>query len=217
MPYSIGSLVFSSKKKSSDYVRRILTKLGCCKIRQGHEYYGFFIDLLQNHCDLANKIGTGILYVRIKKNPLNRRAYETHIMRTDHTSVCFSWKCCAEHTGYSYKYELTSALRFAIGSQIKHHLMNNKRKCNMCGTKSAMFEVDHISTFLKLSTDFMNTCVHPCPRSFNKDKDTNQYAFKKSAHKFRKQWQWYHKTNAELQILCHRCHKKKHLKIIRVY
>lgn len=214
MPYKTGLLEFKTKKESETYTRNIINDIGENTINNTHKHFQFFVDLLNNHHKREDKIGCGVDAFIITKNARGT-GYETQIRRIDNTIESFSWKDCANHTHKNTLQLLEVAMRYTIDSQIQDFRNNNPEICANCKQKT-ICAVDHKEpTFNQIKNSFLAT-VQCLPSEFDKDITTHQQKFKECDADFEEKWKIYHKTEANLQYLCSKCHKEKTKNDIRM-
>lgn len=76
--YFIGEKGFTTKKECENYTRKIINNLGCCKIEKSHSDFNFFYDLIKNHPESDEKIGSGIDYFFIQPNPIVKKIFSDY-------------------------------------------------------------------------------------------------------------------------------------------
>ena len=201
----IGELKFKSKTQAEKYTRDIIMKLQICEIDKDNEYFNFFHDLLLRHDEYNIKVDKGIKSFLIRHNKLNKLAYEMYVKRIDESECVFSWRYCC---GILLSDDLTRALRYGITKQILRFRNNNDNICQLCNKDQGIFHVDHIKPFSIIKKEFLKQNQLIVPSSFIRSIDNN-IKFKREDKEFKKQWRKYHKSEAELQILCDKCNLKK--------
>jgi len=159
-----------------------------------------FVDVLQNHPEYTDKVGTGIESISIRMNRQNRAARELYITRTDGSEIDISWVICFTGKNRSYKSLLQLAMREAISPQILEFLKHNPA-CNKCGAANHL-EVDHLEPSFKELSSMVNF-----PPQIFLDGKYNGPVLQESNEKTK--WINFHKENARLQVLCKSCHKVK--------
>jgi hypothetical protein len=127
------------------------------------------------------------------------------IKRLDNTECVFSWRYCC---GIVLSDDLTRALRYGISKQILNFKNNNENICQLCNKDNGNFHVDHIKPFSIIKNEFLKQNQLNIPSLFIRSIDNN-IKFKREDKEFKKQWRHYHKSEAELQILCDKCNLKK--------
>lgn len=214
--YCIGSLKFKTKIACETYTRNVINSLGICIIDKKHSEFNFFMDLICNHSEKLEKIGTGVCYFKIDKNKMNLKAYHTSIVRNDGSLIDFSWRhCCAFRAVEDYQ-NLQQAMRYAV----KKTTLNYKRECNseddhlicnICKTTDEEwnnYHVDHMKpSFKTLTHTFLKT--NTPPTMFDDHKIRFHAIFKYEDKKFNDNWKIYHDTHCNLQILCRTCNSTK--------
>jgi hypothetical protein len=209
--YRIGQLTFKTKKACEEYVRGILSELGCIRVGPGHSKWAFLNNVLNNHPEKEFKIGTGVDYFWIKKNEVGN-GYATMIRRMDGSVADFSWRYCCEFKKRSVTENVTRAMRNAVTEDI----VNFKKgfgynfTCALCkkqGTDSHDFHADHVHPFCHIKTEFLsNEPVHPTKFA---DTLVGATCFHADDAEFEERWVRFHKNKARLQILCANCNLSK--------
>jgi hypothetical protein len=212
--YYIGDLKFNTKKECEEYTRNIINNLGCCIINKEHSLFSFFIDLIENHPKHDEKIGLGVDYFHIIKNPISPKYYQTMIKRVDGSNVDFSWVYCCQFKERTVKFELNQAMRTAIHNDIvKFRTQQTKIMCNLCKLTEESWDNYHIDhdnpSFQKLQNNFFSITKNPIPKTFNQDNKYYSTIFKEEDSKFKNEWVLYHNQNCNLQILCKKCNLEK--------
>lgn len=213
--YFIGEIGFKTKKECENYTRIKISDIGRTEIRDDNENFQFFMDLIHNHPECEEKCGCGINYFFIQRNPLNSKANQTMIKRTDGTSTDFSWVYCCQFKPRSDKYNLTRAMRESISPQtIKFKQSQIKLICNICKSineEYSNYHVDHNEPpFRVLRDTFLSHTDLNVPTSFGDCLKTNLTIFKNDDINFNNAWTSYHESNCSFQILCKTCNLKKH-------
>jgi len=211
--YNIGDIQFKTKKECETYTRNIINSLGCCTINKTHTQFNFFENLLKNHQEYTDKMGTGIEYFYIIKNPLNKKCFHAMIQRTDGSKTDFSWLDCCKFKKRSTKEDLTKAMREAVKFDMIEFKRSNKLICNLCNVENLPYDkyhIDHVEpSFKTLSEDFLKTKQN-IPTTFSECKTTYTTIFKDEDKEFKNEWFLYHHNNCKLQVLCSCCNFKKH-------
>ena len=212
--YFIGDIQFNSKKKCEDYTRNIINNLGCCKIDTNHEYFNFFLNLIKNHPEYHDKIGTGIDYFYIMPNPLVSKYFQTMIKRTDGTDIDFSWVYCCKFKERTSKEDLLRSLRAAIkGIVIDFKQKQGKMICNYCKNENELYEnyhVDHDNpSFDTLKNNFLQSTTKQIPSSFGNCEKYQLTIFNPEDEDFKNEWIEYHNKYCNFQILCRNCNAAK--------
>ena len=205
----------------------IIKKLGCGKIKQGDEYFSFFLNLIYRHHRFKEKIGEGIRCFRIKMTEIDPSQYELQIKRRSigdeeiqqygkYKYESFDWYYCS--TGIKAS-DLTAASSRVVGCFRYQYKLNNRNEdgswtCKYCEKNthnSKEIHTDHIYPQSKLLEDYCRT-RNDIPSIFDKDKQTNETKFKSNDRKFHKGWIKYHNEHAEFQLLCKECNREKGVK-----
>ena len=213
--YYIGKLEFKTKKDCVNYTRKIINNLGCCKIDREHEYFNFLDNLIKNHSEYFEKIGSGVDYYYIVSNALNKKYYQTMIKRLDGLNIVFSWVHCCEFKARNINYSLNYAMRQAIKDDVIKYKQDQKELiCNFCNVINipySEYHVDHDEPpFRVIKDNFLKLNNNISPLLFGKCSETNIPIFKDEDNIFKNEWVEYHNKNSSFQILCKSCNIKKH-------
>ena len=213
--YSIGNIVFKTKKACEEYTRTKIKKLGCCIIDNGHVDFIFFENLLKNHHDYDKKIGVGIDYFYIIPNPINQNYYQTMIKRLDKSIIDFSWVYCCKFKVRSITEDLTAAMREAIKEETIAYKKNQIiLQCNICKSDNELYgdyQVDHdFPPFRDIKNNFLNLTPSIIPQTFSSCNKYYTTIFNDKDKEFKNEWIDYHNKNCSFQILCRSCNLKKH-------
>jgi glutaredoxin-related protein len=212
MKYFIGKKGFKTKKGCEKYTREIIYKLGLGEIDENHEYFTFFLDLLNNHNDFEEKNGVGVFCFIIQSNQLVRSRYEMSIKRKDGSSVVFSWVSCCEFKTKPISHYLSQAMRRAIADDVISYKRSEIIKCNNCGSESENYENYHVDhddiSFKTLMDNFLKTTKLTPPITFDKCKG-NLTCFKSDDLIFKTEWVNYHTIHRQYQLLCRTCNLTK--------
>lgn len=158
--------------------------------------------LLSRHPSWHEK-KAGATSLVVKQNKINKKAREIYLVRTNGSLLDISWRvCCTKNPKKNSKLSMIKgAAREAIWQQVADKL---PATCK-CGNKAT--EVDHVSpTFAELFNSFTgfdradNVLLEDC-------KITNRPYLSSPAQRIA--WQQFHRVNAVLEPLCHRCHVNK--------
>ena len=211
MKYNIGKLGFKTKDAAKKYTRSIVNSLGTGVIKNDHESYNFFMDLIQNHSERDEKTGVGIDFFEFVIHPVYQNLSGL-IHRVDGTIIDFSWVHCCEFKPRDPIINFTSALRMAIYPQTRKFKQWNSLVCSICDIDDLspdQYQVDHVKPFSLLKQEFMSQMSYPMPILFDDDPVMNSAIFKKEDSLLELEWVQYHHTHATLQILCKSCNLKK--------
>ena len=205
---NIGNKHFPTKKACEEYTRQLIKSLDICEIRKGSDNYEYFDKLLEYHKSYEEKIGCGIDYFYITRNPIKWSDLMTMICRVDGSSTNFSWKKCSNaRFGTDFGY-LNRALRNSISDVVIKFKKENELICCECKVKNlpySEYHCDHVYPFSKLRDDFLNGRQYP--KMFT-DRDYNK-VFRDEDKEFEDAWIGYHNSIATFQILCRNCNEKK--------
>ena len=216
--YYIGELEFNTQKNCKDYTRSIIDELGCCIINKDNDKFIFFNNLIKNHYDCNNKIGIGIDYFFIKRNPMNNNFFETWIKRLDGSETDFSWIKCSISKKRIISDDLVIAMRTAIKDEIISYKQRSRLICNYCKIENKNHEnyhVDHDNpSFQELKDNFLQLTKKQTPLTFDEyfefdGKRYNTRVFKDEDEDFKNDWIGYHNKNCNFQILCRECNLTK--------
>ena len=211
MKYYIGSLGFKTKDAARKYTRSIVNSLGPCIIKNDHEYYNFFMDLINNHSERDEKIGVGIDFFEFYIHPIYKKLSGL-IGRLDGTRIDFSWVHCCEFKPRDLIANFKSALRMAIKNQTRKFKQSNSLICCICKVDDLLpdqYHVDHVKPFSLLHQEFINKTNYQIPILFDDHISFQNAIFKKEDYLLESEWVQYHHTHATLQILCKSCNLKK--------
>jgi hypothetical protein len=175
---------FKTKKDKHAFVKNIIYKNGCGYIKDDHEYFELFKELVEN------KNYSNIFYFSIVPNRINTKTYECQVHLEDGSIKVFSWTKCVSNRVETSHHKLRNTMRSAIVSDILS-FKNNAICCNYCGNVEYL-HADHIEPFRNLADNFI---------SEHGSTATEEWV---------NAWKIYHKQNASLQILCASCNYKKH-------
>lgn len=206
MKIEVNGLLFSSKTKLDEYVKKIISSIGVTSsLKQtGEENYKFFVELFKRHPKYPEKID-GMCDVSITYNKIGKGLC-LNIIKQDGTIDDISWKMCVSE---KEKDNFKSALRVAIHDQISLFRENNENKCALCfTTKNVEYHVDHEIHFEELVHNFLKTCKLNKPTQFQNAED-NRKKFKTEDKDYEDEWNIYHKQHAKLRILCKSCNLKR--------
>jgi hypothetical protein len=202
-----GSKHFSSKKELENYIRGIIKTIGLCESVKAHniEYYNFFIDLFRRHPNYPEKI-YGIIDIIITENKVNSTYLELNMLKEHNIVEDISWRKCisgAERDNFK------SALRIAIQDQIDCFRNNNSKKCELCNIEEDIeYHVDHINHFEEIVYEFLQNTKFSKPTIFRSIYD-NRKAFMEIDKEYENMWKIFHKSKAQLRILCRSCNLKR--------
>lgn len=208
--YFVGNVMFTSKKACENYVRNEIKKIGYKTIYQHTVEFLFLENVFKNHSEYETKKGNGIDYFVITPNPLTGRDFQTKFIRPDGSEEVFSWVYCCQFKPRTNLENLTRAMREAIKNDIIEFKHKSQHKCQICGTEESDFHVDHnFPPFRDLKTNFLNTTTTQQPTYFTECPVYCLTKFREEDSEFCREWQTYHLSNANLQMLCKTCNLKK--------
>jgi hypothetical protein len=185
---------FKTKKDKHAFVKNIIYKNGCGYIKDDHEYFELFKELVEN------KNYSNIFYFSIVPNRINTKTYECQVHLEDGSIKVFSWTKCVLNRVETSHHKLRNIMRSAIVSDILS-FKNNAICCNYCGNVEYL-HADHIEPFRDLADNFISEHgMGSAPSDGVRSNATEEWV---------NAWKIYHKQNASLQILCASCNYKKH-------
>ena len=190
-----------NKTAKRNHFKTILNKgLSQSLYNERYNDYIELVELFKNHPEYPNKLRElkDICIVRNKRTP---KYYEFNLIRTDGTREDISYIECISPSNKS----LNEALRYCVQPQIDHFRDNNIMKCKFCNktSRTEEIQVDHITMFKVLTTDFLKNKKH-IPTEFDSSY-FNGAMFKDDDKMFANEWYEYHLNNAELRPLCKTC------------
>lgn len=203
----VGDLKFKTQKELENFVREILVNTGANNAIS-KENEKFFHDLIERHPEKLQKIGSGVKEFRVVQNATNRKALGLDIIRIDGSRIDISWKTCVSGKGATIEKKLKSAMRQAVGEQIRD-FRNAKLivgvLCERCGIKlDGRGHVDHDLTFDLLVKQFLQDFPN-YPSDFDDSPDGEMAIFKREHTQYKDIWSSFHKTHAKLLLTCERC------------
>ena len=210
---NIGLLNFQTQQKAYEYSKNIIYDLGPCEIDNSHEYFNFFVDLINNHSEVNEKKGIGISTFIIKKDNYSGDFLTMYLKRLDDSIIDFSWTHCSKRTKKTYKMLMAGAMRSAVTDYILLFLQSQKKKiCKLCNNSdtATKYHVDHsYPCFSLLAKDFINSYDGLIPDKFDDNHKKHMSIFLEKDYDFEIKWKEYHNLNCNLQILCKTCNLKK--------
>ena len=213
--YHFDGKRFKSKNAVNDNIRGVKKQILECKcglINPDNKYFSFLYEIVNNHRNKEEKIGTGISYFYFVVDLF--MTDQLRIQRTDGTDVqcsCVYSKIIPTSTQNVESNKLNTALRNAIRDQIiAYKNLTNDLKCVYCGSVENC-EIDHIIPFSILCYRFFDTIdKSQIPTKFYKDiqRSCSLFFLEKDID-FENRWKEYHQLNATFQVLCKTCNRKK--------
>ena len=201
-----------TQKQLSQYVRKILDKIGLCNsiINSYPELWEVFMYLFKRHSNYPEKFNR-LTDIKIRYNPVHKTQLETIIVKNngDEDDVSIMNRCITRKP----KDNLTIAMRNSIKPQteefkIKEFKNNSIMKCVLCHDTKEI-ETDHYKPqFKDLKTNFLNIWKNLLPNIFESGKN-NSKIFKKKDNEFEKNWIEFHRENAILRLLCKKCNSSR--------
>jgi hypothetical protein len=202
----VGNMQFKDKDELYNSTKKKLETLNGLILEEGHIDFQYFVDLFHLHHDVASKIGDGIKGFRISKNPINKKAMATFLIRNDGTEIDFSWKNCCTQVWKKDKRFYYDAMR----SSIVRTKPYAKNECEICKTVNGPFEKHHATPFRNIADQFIKE--HP---EILKAKLTNGVGtyFHCDSKDIEQLWIDYHDTVVRWMYLCRTCHNKEDKKL----
>ena len=206
----LGDLTFKTKKECKTHMRQLMQKLDAGTIiDKNDKLFNFFVDLIHRHVEKDIKIGCGISHFLIELNMWKNK--NIRLVRTDDSSIDFSWVCAIDKKSKNSYDLLRQAMRFKILNQIQDYknLFESPYSCNICKILTETVDVDHYGIeFQALVDNFINENPE-YPETYDDEPLFHVAVFKQCDNEFAKKWEEYHKRYSKLQLLCVDCHKKK--------
>lgn len=212
-PVTFLNKEYKTQKEFEKYVKKIIyNDIGICndvKNTYQDKYY-LLLKILERHPNFNSKT-ENMCNIKIVCDTLNKKALKILILKNDGTNIDISWRCAITGKPKSKKFELMSAMRSSIYSQIyKFRIEHNNDCCELCGNTTQL-DVDHDDTknsafdelvfnFLKKNNDI------EIPDKFEEVNDnTHRRKFLEKNNVFKDKWIEYHNKHASLRMLCHTC------------
>lgn len=204
--------IYKTQREFEEYVKKLLyDEIGVClDVKNTHpDKYIILIQILKRHpeFDLKSK---NMCNIKIINDVLNVKALKTIII-TNREEIDISWRCAITGKHKPFKGEIMSAMRSSIDEQIYNFKTNCKNNyCELCNSIKEL-QVDHNDTknaafdelvykFIKENNDIK------IPENFGELNDgTHRRCFLEKDYIFRNKWVEYHRQNAVLRMLCHKC------------
>ena len=154
----LGDLTFKTKKECKTHMRQLMQKLDAGTIiDKNDKLFNFFVDLIHRHVEKDIKIGCGISHFLIELNMWKNK--NIRLVRTDNSSIDFSWVCAINKKSKTSYDLLRQAMRFKISNQIQDYknLFESPYSCNICKILTETVDVDHYGIeFQALVNNFIN-------------------------------------------------------------
>lgn len=213
---------FTSATKLRIYIREIIAEFGECRsVKSKSEMiHTFLLKLYSYHPTRP----TNIIDFAIVRGSYGNLHFS---LLKPTTTQSLSWLVCVTNIpkfignrkpnpAAAKRRQLASAMRTAVIYQ------TNKLKtssavftcatCNITGTQSSDFHVDHIYPFCKLMDEFLATWSGQMPERFEYNNGRIQISV--MDRPFELAWAEFHNSRAKLQLLCKPCNLSKGKKII---
>jgi len=218
--YVICGETFDTKSALQERIKKILYRYKENEALLPDDF-SFMFDVLKNHPDFKQKMGSGIACMRVRQNPVYTNTRGFWIERTDGSGTDFSYLECLKATPHAKRF--INACRAAIEPDIqlfKAEFFNSHRfetpRCPYTGEplKFVGSHVDHKAprTFQWLTEAFIN--LHSIPVDdikINGKAVDNTYQDTFDDQGLERLWVEFHKRNAELQVVS----AKANLSILR--
>jgi 5-methylcytosine-specific restriction endonuclease McrA len=200
-----------------EFANKAMVKLHLTKIRYSHHEgtlltprsspeFDFLYDLASNHERFSEKSQGGIIAFLVRANPVYHTK-EICIVDSAGNAVDISLsKHCITGKTSTPRQRLIQAMRGALHESSCSMKQVNTSQCSACKQRTKC-EIDHVSpTFSDMVADFL--AKMPPPNEF-KEVDNQAWTFRQEDSMFRQAWVSYHDAHAQLQPLCHDCHRAK--------
>lgn len=218
IPIKIGEFEFKTKSTAENFIKNIKAKYKPNSYLDKTDF-DFIFELIKLHPNANEKIGSGISSIQIRLNKMGN-ATAFYIIRSDKSETDFSYKKCLNGQDGLLK-QFTIAAREAVSPQIidfkkkyfsKHQNANGQITCPITRKKvnREQVHVDHDPTsFQKLVNAFIATnkiALDVIKYTGQKDGD-ERLSF--ADESFKKQFDLYHKQNAELRVISKKANLQK--------
>tara|TARA_Y100000389_G_scaffold175039_1_gene185487 strand:+ start:1097 stop:1783 length:687 start_codon:yes stop_codon:yes gene_type:complete len=204
--------IYKTHRDFEQYVKKLIyEEIGVClDVKNTYpDKYKILIQLLERHPEFNSK-SKNMCNIKIINDVLNVKALKTIIIK-NHGEIDISWRCAITGKHKPFKYELMSAMRSSIDEQIYDFKINYKNNsCELCDSVKEI-QVDHNDTknsaFDELVYKFVKENNNiKIPDNFGELNDgTHRRCFLEKNYIFRDKWVEYHRRNAILRMLCHKC------------
>ena len=212
-PVTFLNTEYKTQGEFEKYVKKIIYEdIGICndiKNTYPAKYY-ILIKILERHPEFNSKT-ENMCNIKIVCDTLNKKALKILIIKNDGREVDISWRCAITGKHKSKKYDLMSAMRSSIDSQIhQFRTEHNNDCCQLCGNIERL-DVDHNdaknSAFDELVSNFIekNNDIEIPDKFGELNDDTHRRRFLEKDSVFKDKWLEYHNEHAILRMLCHTC------------
>ena len=185
----LGGLTFKTKKECKTYMRQLMQKLDAGTIiNQSDNLFNFFVDLIHRHVEKDIKIACGISHFLIEQNMWKNK--NIRLVRTDNSSIDFSWVCAINKKSKTSYDLLRQAMRFKISNQIQDYKTSfeSPYTCNICRILTKTVDVDHYGIeFQALVDNFINKNPD-YPETYDDEPSFHAAVFKQCDKKFAEIW-----------------------------
>lgn len=211
--YTFNGEMFASKKAVDDYIRKIKNKLIKSQVgimREDHEMFSFFKEIVMVHNEKDEKIGSGIDYFYFIVDTYGNDQLRIRQIDGNDIDCSYIYSRITKARRNTDEF-LNMALRNAIRDQIVAFRRGVETlQCVQCGD-GRNCDIDHIKPFSVIRNDFLKTVTKPeIPIDFYDDEEnTCSSFFKMNDEDFERKWTEYHRLNATYQVLCRNCNLKK--------
>jgi hypothetical protein len=210
-PVIFEGQTYKSKSQFKNYCANLINNVigECLDVKTKYpSEYEILIKILERNPTFTDEIKQNMNTIQIRNNAYGN-GLECNIIKEDGSEVAISWHQAIDGKSKSSKEELICALRTSINPQILQYKHDNTNECVICQKKGKV-HIDHYKPqFKKLSEDFIHSMESKgvsIPNNFrNIDDRTNRRCFLETDNTFASKWNDYHRTNAELRILCESC------------
>ena len=216
--YSLGNCTFKNWAEASKHAQEILSK--GCRDLLGDEL-NFMLSFFEYHPHAESKLQHGVSKISVSR-PSYGSGFCFKLTNKNGFTDEISYKTCRPMTKKNpelaikmhLKEKRFKAYRTAILDDINQYSISQSQNiCTCCSTKLGL-QVDHVKPFVSLLNEFeskYSITEHPNIEA-NEDNPIHIFRFStnnEKDHLFVKNWQAFHKENATLQLLCHRCNSSK--------
>lgn len=205
---TIGNEVFKTKKEATEKVQGILYSYKSNEFIN-YEDRLFMENLVHNHPNSEEKIGSGIEGIKVKQNPRYIKTRNFIIVRTDGTETDFSFLKCI--TAPKQKANFFQAARKATEPFMRNFRQEyfkekgGKSVCEILGTEIYPFNshVDHVPplTFENIIKEFIEKENLDIETVEFKPSADNEYGKEFKSEELSNKWVEFHNERARLRVI----------------
>lgn len=206
MKFEIGDKVFSSKKEAIEFTRNLIAQLTLSTPIHG-DALEFFVNLLDRHPEAEQKIGVGVDFITVDRPaefPMTKCLF---VHRIDGSKTDFSYKACFDGK-HNRRSDVSQAFRDAVVDQILAFKNANYKPNQLCPMTQKVLtgsnvHVDHVypMTFKYLISEFLELRGMTYDDVLITDSTDLQCRAGLADSDFKKVWQEYHATHANLRVI----------------